>query len=351
MEANKTRYPKRGSFFGPVRRTPVLRFVDENWKPIEGINVFVYPSDGAGAELFELTSGADGRVEFWNVYGGDLKTLQSSQWRLWTNIEVRIPEDRIVIENDKNRSWDYVPSNWWEAAHAGELQFTAYYARLSQSLRPPGQSVSETEHSGSDPEGNVADSPSNIDRTPFSHIGHFDFQVCHSDLRPTEQPLSEQIPDLEVGADHQSTALQGMMYVRERASRGIPANRTLRAATSADWTVRVVLPHQNLYPDTTQPLFFQDNARVFLVTMPQGSQQANGKYRFDVFYHPYVCDFIANVNRKGVEKLLTVRSQALDDGMALTIAEPTSAASIRRIPLGCSFTIATARKSRSPGST
>ena len=75
------------------------------------------------------------------------------------------------------------------------------------------------------------------------------------------------------------------MYVQGEGQSGAFLQTVLSAPPLAPiGPYRVVLPHQNLYPDTTQPLFFQDNARVFLVTMPQGSQQANGKYRFDVFY-------------------------------------------------------------------
>src|SRR5262249_4484695 len=160
-------------------------------------------------------SGTDGRVEFWNIYGGDLKTLTSSQWRLWTDIEVRISEDRIIIKTNDGKTWDYVPPNWWEAAHAGELQFTAYYVKLSQALASPGESGSDHSDTNS---GGDATVTSNIDKIPFSRIGRFAFQVCHDDLRPTAETLSDQLSDLELGAPYQSTALEGMMYVERNGS-------------------------------------------------------------------------------------------------------------------------------------
>ena len=65
---------------------------------------------------------------------------------------------------------------------------------------------------------------------------------------------------------------------------------------------------------TTRAVYFVTRTRPSLHSAQNGAAPppAN-QFRFDVLYHPYVCEFIARVNRGGVDKLLKLESQALDD--------------------------------------
>jgi hypothetical protein len=155
---------------------------------------------------------------------------------------------------------------------------------------------------------------------------------------------TELIPALETGESTQSTTLRAMMYVEIPADDEslvyVPSQPFLKSVlrTTPGKPYRVVMPHQTLFPDTTQPFFFQDDARTYFVVLPQNAdpltvseiEEANKitgnrlapafpegpgfrRYRFEPFYHPWVCNFIARVNKKGLDELLTLDSQSFDD--------------------------------------
>jgi hypothetical protein len=73
--------------------------------------------------------------------------------------------------------------------------------------------------------------------------------------------------------------------------------------------------HQDRQFDPTKPFFFEDSNRTFLVNSVTLSEAVpfDGKdisfyvhwrYVFDVFYHPYTCTFIKQLNRYGIDGLL-----------------------------------------------
>ena len=302
---------KNGQFLWSGTANSSFTFVDQDWKVLPNIIVYVYPANGDSTELFELRSGTDGRVQFWDEYGDQL-----NDWRLNTTIEVRIDTDQVILE-----AWNYVPWNWAEAAQAGRQKFMAYYSRLARQSSTTSQGISSFQGPTVTLPSDTSVSPQAL---PFTRMGRFDFLACRGDVQPVPVSLSERIPDFEIGASYQSTKLEGMMYVEREGdienNTRVPSQPFLRDVfyTTTSGVYRVLLPHQFLAPDTTQPFFFQDDSRVFLVTMPQTNAPgvAPNSHRFDVFYHPYVCDFIASVNSKDLEALLTLQSQSQDDNGA-----------------------------------
>lgn len=79
-------------------------------------------------------------------------------------------------------------------------------------------------------------------------------------------------------------------------------------------TFKVIFPHQ--YKELPLgPLFYQDDKRTFFAHLagfasyswlgPQGGGiKTEARYSFSMFFHPYSCEFINNVNRYGVRGLL-----------------------------------------------
>ena len=134
----------------------------------------------------------------------------------------------------------------------------------------------------------------------MTRFGRFDYQVCRSDLQPTsEVVIDETLPDLTDGV-----SLQGMMYVATQTQPYL--NDVLGTPVTP---YRVLLPHQYSGLITSGPHFLQNDQAVFFVSRYIG-------FWFNVFYHPFTCDFIATAAREGVGELLTLESQSADDGGA-----------------------------------
>jgi hypothetical protein len=310
---------KKGQFLSSFSANSSLNFFDYDTNDrLDGVTVFVYPADGTPTELFNVPS-KNGVVELWSYYGGDVQT----DWRLHTDVEVRIPDEyEIVLRAEAYSSLD-----------SSVKKYLSYYTRLRRKATPI---------SNFTPPPPI--SLPTVSQTLFSRIGRFDFLLCRSDLQPTPGVLSEAIPQLSIQGAYQSTTLRAMMYVeREGESEdGVPVPSqlfldVLRSTPRGRY--RVLMPHQNLYPDIQQPFFFQDDARAYLVVLPQntvpltvreieiaGNTGAGAfpegpgfrRYRFQPFYHPWVCNFIERVDRKRVDRkaldeFLTLDSQSFDD--------------------------------------
>ena len=76
---------------------------------------------------------------------------------------------------------------------------------------------------------------------------------------------------------------------------------------------RLLPPHQDNQFAGKHAFFFQDEKRTFFVTPdhsgPQGRNQGRNAYQFDSFYHPYLCLFIKELNRTGIDGLFSRKLQ------------------------------------------
>lgn len=287
---------------------------------LAGVDASVYLADGSEDILFKLRSGANGRVALSHPPAG---TALPQDWSPSTDIDVYIPSVFKVVR-DGNLAWN--------ANDPGHRRFISLSKQTvvntvdTRSVTLPGGFSSQQ------------------GRTDMSRIGRFDYEGCMGELRPSGGALGERIPALQIGESTQSTTLRAMMYLEigadDESRAYVPSQPFLKGVlgTTPGTRYRVLMPHQTLFPDTMQPFFFQDGARAYFVVLPQNPvpltvdeiEQAKTlvadsgagafsegpafrRHRFEVFYHPWVCDFIARVNMKGVDELLTLRSQAQDD--------------------------------------
>ncbi|MDR4497892.1 MAG: neuraminidase-like domain-containing protein [Candidatus Scalindua sp.] len=78
---------------------------------------------------------------------------------------------------------------------------------------------------------------------------------------------------------------------------------------------RINYSHQHYWFYSQSPFFYQDDIKTFFVTcnttnMPSPADIYYGStesFLFETFYHPYVCEFIKQLNRYGIEGLLDPR--------------------------------------------
>lgn len=136
----------------------------------------------------------------------------------------------------------------------------------------------------------------------MASIGRFNFDVCRGDL----VPFAGAMP---VGQwKWRGTTRRGMMLVENEdpvtGSASQPFLDLLKKTPSGRY--RVLFPHR--FSSQTDAYFFQTDHDVFLVTLTWGKG-----WRFNVFYHPFTCDFITTAAREGVAKLLTLKSQLTND--------------------------------------
>ncbi len=236
-------------------------FVNEDSQVVTNLKLIVYRLRD-GSELATLRSDSKGRVYVWN------------------NVPLGDRGEGVDIRFD-NPDWSMigfglVPWDWTEASDAGRDKFTAYRVQVKH-IDPQPIAPEEPQPRPQPPR-----PPDDAD----VRFGRFEFLACRSDPRPVGEPgMNERLTD-------PMPVLQGMLGQ-------LPAS------------AKIVLPHQSLQFDATQPFFYQDDAHVYCVTLPANSTPA--KHRFDVFYHPYVCNFIASFHRKGLKDVLTLQSQSLDD--------------------------------------
>src|SRR5207237_2706774 len=118
--------------------------------------------------------------------------------------------------------------------------------------------------------------------------------ICRGDLIPFPETLTGTLPLLGT-----TTTRRGMMYVEnEDPVTGTPPSQPFLTALTKTprGRYRIVLPHQFSAIITNDAFFFQTDRDVFLVT-----PNAPG-YRFNVFYHPFTCDFITTATRDGVDR-------------------------------------------------
>jgi hypothetical protein len=293
---------------------------NNNDRYLAGVDASVYLADGSEDILFKLRSGASGRVALSHPPAG---TALPQDWSPSTDIDVYIPSVFKVVR-DGNLAWN--------ANDPGHRRFISLSKQTvvntvdTRSVTLPGGFSSQQ------------------GRTDMSRIGRFDYEGCSGELRPSVGALGERIPPLQIGESTQSTTLRAMVYLEigadDESQAYVPSQPFLKGVlgTTPGTRYRVLLPHQTLFPDTMQPFFFQDGARAYFVVLPQNPvpltvdeiEQAKTlvadsgagafsegpafrRHRFELFYHPWVCDFIARVNMKGVDELLTLRSQAQDD--------------------------------------
>jgi hypothetical protein len=315
---------REGQPLGHAKGASVIWFLDKNGQLGDtSLTIFVYSTDGR--KLLTLDSRDGGRVDVWNNFG------VSDQWKQ-TDIEIRVatkPTQSVVVLKPLQLVPASPPSvDWWDerrysdGAHAdpllAQIQIVDGVISAPPSNNPPSNGSGSTISTFSGPPSvNLPGVTSSI----TERIGHFVFVDCQGELTPASETSPERIPGLEVGSVRQDTHLRGMMYVAKAGERSF-LGETLK--TTKGGRFRILMPHQRVEPDTAQPFFFQDDLHAYLVTLPQAAAyQAKGvdsgapapprQYRFDVFYHPYVCDFIGRVNRKGIDELLTLQTQALDD--------------------------------------
>jgi hypothetical protein len=158
--------------------------------------------------------------------------------------------------------------------------------------------------------GSSGDTPTNLPpvTVTWSKIGHFDLQICGGDLIPTARVEPETIPALD-----DNVRLRGMMYVEKEDPivTDAPSQPFLNYLPLLRQTpaglYRVVVPHQTLDFFAGVPFFFQTDREVFMVVDTK-------QFRFDVCYHPYICDFLTIATQDGIPKLFTLKSQLMDDG-------------------------------------
>jgi len=271
-----------------------LNFDQKSW--LTDLDVFVYQGD---RKILTLDTKNNGYVGIWEQFGeaGDA----ADKWRK-SNVEIRTRQKLLITAGPH-----LPPLDWGERRAGHDKSFDAWFVMAKvvddfPDIPPQSRPTAETARS----EG-------------LTRIGRFDFEICRGDLTPLSTSRGEAIPELDA-----NSSLRGMMYVENEGENSFPSG-TLNSTPAGRY--RVLMPHQNLNPDSQRPFFFQDERRVYFVTMPERPQPtgtARGplenaiermfrRRRFDVFYHPHVCDFITSVNRKGIDELLTLQSQSLDD--------------------------------------
>ena len=282
-----------------------IYFYDKYGQWDTNVTVLVY-RNGTKVLTLESRTG-NGYVGIWENFG----PTNNNQWWRDSEVDIRTRENLYQITPVQP-----IPSDSTGAhLHATLNNYDPLYTVVQEVDSVPSSTSGNGGSQKTDDPGLVSVEPA----PAMAKIGYFTFQVCRGELSPTAQQSDETIPDLEAGGSRQSTKLSGMMYVETGLDSPFLGGVL---GTTRGGRYRVVMPHQNVQPDTSQPFFFQDDSRVFLVTQSRshprptrngGTPAASVQYRFDVFYHPYVCEFIARVNRKGVGELLTLQSQALDD--------------------------------------
>jgi hypothetical protein len=251
----------------------------------------------------------------------------TGHWRTDIDIAVYEGEREIVTlrNNDNNGrfdlwsyfGWSPIP-DWWKNAEIS-VRTTPKVAVVStlQTPRPTGTGLIFTELTFTAQK--VTSAPNEITNSgglgasevespvlPMSRIGRFDYDICRGDVVPFTEALTGALPLLGT-----TTTRRGMMYVeKEDPVTGTPPSQPFLTALTKTprGRYRVLLPHQFSSIITNDAFIFQTDLDVFLVT-----PNAPG-YRFNVFYHPFTCDFIATATRDGVDKLLTLNSQLNDDG-------------------------------------
>ena len=308
---------KEGYFLAKRTANCGIWFRDQNNNWATNLTVLVYEGD---TKLLTLESkDGNGFVEIWKNLGA------TPEWKA-TEVELRTTQNLFFIA-----PLQAAPADWYlPRDYSRRNGFDPLYAQVQV---VENSFTSRTAGPETTPQpGLMTAEPAPV----MSRVGRFGFQACRGDLTPVEETTDETIPDLE-----ESTELRGMMYVEKKNETSF-LRRTLNQPRSDAGRYRVLVPHQYLQPDTNRPLFFQDDSRVYLVTLSQprhltskneGGRPPAAQLRFDVFYHPYVCDFIARVNRQGIDELLTLESQALDDkGAGFGAAyKPSTAVQVSRI--------------------
>jgi Tc toxin complex TcA C-terminal TcB-binding domain/ABC toxin N-terminal region/Neuraminidase-like domain/Putative peptidoglycan binding domain/Salmonella virulence plasmid 28.1kDa A protein len=129
----------------------------------------------------------------------------------------------------------------------------------------------------------------------------FNFDEGQQSLSPLEN--STPIPSIEpiVG-----TQFQNMMMVEyNNLSEGLGQPKLLQPTHGK---FRLLGMHQTYTArDIGRPFFFQDDLHAYYVV------DANGKARFNPFYHAYVSRFSRSLNRFGIDGLLDLANQRLND--------------------------------------
>ncbi len=144
-------------------------------------------------------------------------------------------------------------------------------------------------------------------------IGQFVLDNCNGNLvRPVEQ--EHMIPaELE---PLPGTRIENMMFVEEMepSDHALIVGKDERDASiilleHTPGIFRLLAPHQGARFSLQSPFFFQDGQRTYFVSLAKS-------FRFAIFFHPRVCDFIEALNRDGIPGLLTIQNQRLNDSGA-----------------------------------
>ncbi|HWQ70174.1 MAG TPA: neuraminidase-like domain-containing protein [Patescibacteria group bacterium] len=102
-------------------------------------------------------------------------------------------------------------------------------------------------------------------------------------------------------------------FVINRITGDIESFRPIIILSGTPGTFTVVGTHQRWLNLFDAPFFYQDDTRTFFVTKSSlvgevwgdwGLERRLSYYQFQAFYHPYVCDFIKQLNRYGIDGLL-----------------------------------------------
>jgi hypothetical protein len=161
-------------------------------------------------------------------------------------------------------------------------------------------------------------------RIQWTRVGEFKMADCRGEFIPNsfsqiiDPLLLPSRTHLENGMFAEDSDGFDDLYLKQLL--GTPeaptGNRNVPVLAGTPGMFRLVTTHQDeqfvLPPG--RPFFYQDNKRTFCVTQAEqarligesigDSKLSSGKYRFEIFYHPYTCTFISAINRRGINGLL-----------------------------------------------
>jgi hypothetical protein len=257
--------------------------VTNQWRT--DIDLAIYDA-ASKAKLFTITGSSvrNQQYEIWNFFGLD-QNNHVPLW--WAGKDIRVRTTTKVVQTRPEETHQY----------QNAIEHVYYVVPVTAD---PTAGGTNTISSFTGP--GAAKLPIS---TLINRIGRFDLAACGGDLVPTEETLTQTIPALD-----SSVRLKGMMYVEiEDPPTQIPTQPALwgTLAKTPVGKYRILVPHQYSGPITNGPFFFQTDHDAFLNT------NALPGYRFNMFRHPFTCDFIATALRDGVEALLTLKSQVAND--------------------------------------
>lgn len=148
----------------------------------------------------------------------------------------------------------------------------------------------------------------------WTRVGLFHTEGCHSNMVATMEWKHAEIElPRRTKAENQQfvevdNAPPGEMSLPEKA-RSLPVLQ--QTLSRFDLLVR----HQELPFDPAKPFFFEDQKRTFFVSSvpvkdpitfesKEIKPYVRWRYLFETFYHPYTCNFIKQVNRSGLDRML-----------------------------------------------